>query len=213
MHSEIYSDVGDFDPNDEEGASQSKSRKSGSRLSVFSHNKKSHQDKKRHSLINDLSSKRSNGSQNQQEGSGSHDGDSNLRSSIQDRFQTTQPVKELVEEEELLSARTSKPQILPNLEAEAEMHLLDEGEEEYDLEGSVYIDPSLMDSDKLSLSVASASRKLGRVSNRSHHESEETVVDLNAGKVLPLLIEGETAEILMEIQKMVELDMMSIPSL
>jgi hypothetical protein len=146
-----------------------------------------------------LSSRRSAGAQNRQDLEEYQEDGSTLRSSVQDRIQTTLPVKELVEEEELLSARTTKSRNLTNAKADEEIHLTDDAEDEFDLEGSVYIDPSLMDSDKLSLSVTSANRILERASNRSNHESAETQVDLTLGKVFPLLIEGETAEILMGI--------------
>jgi len=88
-----------------------------------------------------------------------------------------------------------------------------EDEDEFGLEGSVYIDPSLMDSDKQSLSVASGSRKFDNASKKFHYEFSESQVDLSLGQVLPFVFEEETAEIIREISRLVELDLLNVPSL
>lgn len=104
----MYSEIGDFDPNDEQdGVSQSKSRVSGSRLSVFSSTQKLNLDKKRQSLGPELSSKRS-GQSLEPENSDGNEEISSLRSQLPERYLATAPVQELVEEEELVSARTQK---------------------------------------------------------------------------------------------------------
>lgn len=69
-----------------------------------------------------------------------------------------------------------------------------------------------MDSDKQSLSVTSGSRKFDN-GKKFHYEFSESQVDLSLGQVLPFVFEEETAEIIREISRLIELDLLCVPSL